>query len=373
MIKKKCPPFYFFILSFVLWVQPVYSSNNSSPNDEKKESDKALNQRLSFAGYPVVLYTPETSVIFGVGAVITIRGQTSHAATRPDNLTFYVIYTLKNQVAVTFNPDFYFAEDKWHVKITSWYQKFPDLFFGIGNKTVSDNVEDVTTENVSIQPVLTGHVYKHLRLGIIYHFNHTSMQKVEKNGILYTNVLPGSRGSLLSGLGPIIDWDSRDNIFYPAKGLWFQLYATAYRTGLGSEFDFTAWTMDFRHFFELQDRYILALQLMVKSMSGTIPFNHLALLDLLRGVHSSRFRDRNTLMAQVEFRYPLYKRFSGVAFTSIGDVPHRIDGLQLKEMKYAIGVGLRFAVLPVDKINLRFDVGYSRYGIYPYFQLLEAF
>ncbi|HDP99837.1 MAG TPA: hypothetical protein ENN22_11730 [bacterium] len=255
----------------------------------------------------------------------------------------------------------------------SGYQKFPDLFYGIGSNTSSEDAEDVTTEDVIIRPGLTRRIYKNLRFGMIYHLNHTSVQKVEPDGILSSGGLPGSRGSFLSGMGPIIDWDSRDNIFYPSKGSWLQFYATIYRDWLGSEFEYESYTFDFRHFISLHDRHILGLQLFVKAMNGVIPFNHLARLDLLRGIHGSRFREQNIAVALLEYRYPVHKRFSGVLFTGIGDVMHRFSDFQLNESKYSIGAGMRFAVIPDEKINLRFDIGFSRYGIHPYFQMSEAF
>ena len=344
----------------------------SGPSTAQTETDTTT-KRLSMAGYPVILYTPETSLIFGGGAALTMRDPNRHRNTRPDNLIFYAIYTLKNQSAVLFNPDIYFDEDSWQLKMMSVYQKFPDLFYGIGNNTASEDAEDVTTEDVIIQPGLTRRIYKNLRFGVMYHLNHTSVQKIEPNGILSSGGLPGSRGSFLSGMGPIIDWDSRDNIFYPSKGSWFQFYATIYRDWLGSEFEYESYTFDFRHFIALHDRHILGLQLFVKSMNGTIPFNHLAQLDLLRGIHANRFREQNIAVALLEYRYPVHKRFSGVIFTGIGDVMHRFRDFQLNESKYSIGAGLRFAVIPDEKINLRFDVGFSRYGIHPYFQLSEAF
>lgn len=373
MIERLHKALYFFLIGFTLWLQPGDCSENLSPADENKEQAGEAKHRISFAGYPVILYTPETSLIFGGGAAMTIRDQNSHKNARPDNLNFYAIYTLKNQSAVLFNPDFYFDEDKWQFKMMSGYQKFPDLFYGIGNRTSEDDAEDVTTEDVIIRPGLTRRIYKNLRLGVMYHFNHTSVQKVETDGQLNSGLVLGSRGSLLSGLGPIIDWDSRDNIFYPSKGSWLQFYAMIYRDWLGSEFEYESFTFDFRHFIEIQDRHILALQFAAKSMMGSIPFNHLARLDLVRGIHASRFRDQKSATALIEYRFPVWRRFSGVLFAGFGDVVPRFSNLQLKETKYSIGTGLRFAVLPADKINLRLDIGFSRYGINPYFQLSEAF
>lgn len=365
--------FYSFLICIIILIQPVYSLEKPAIIDKNKKHNNPSTRRISFAGYPVILYSPETSLIFGGGAAITIRKQNSDRKTRPDNIIFYAVYTLKNQIAVQFNPDFYFNDDKWQLKIKSGYQKFPDQFYGIGNKTMEDDAEDVTTEDVIIQPGLTRRIYKNLRLGVMYHFNHTSVQKVETDGQLNSGLLPGSQGSLLSGIGPLIDWDSRDNIFYPAKGSWLQFYATIYRNWLGSEFEYESFTFDLRYFIEIQDRHILALQFMVRSMNGAIPFNHLARVDLLRGIHTSRFREKNLAATLVEYRFPIYKRFSGVLFTGMGDVMHHFTDFLLNDIKFSIGIGLRFAVLPNDKINFRLDIGFSRYGIYPYFQLSEMF
>ncbi len=348
-------------------------SRDSVAKQPKPSEAKEQKRRLSFAGYPVILYTPETSIILGGGAAMTIRDQRDPENARPDNMNFYAIYTLKKQFAALFNPDFYFHGDKWQIKTMLGYQKFPDLFYGIGNSNSDADAEDVTTEDFIIRPALTCRVYKNLRLGATYHFNHTSIQQVEPDGKLSREKLPGSHGSLLSGLGPIIEWDSRDNIFYPAQGSWLQFYATVYRGWLGSEFDYESYTLDFRYFLEVQNRHILAFQLVAKTMQGLVPFNHLARLDQLRGIHGSRFRDQQLAVAQVEYRYPIYRRFSGVLFTGVGDVMHRSSDYQLKQSKFSLGVGLRFAAIPDDKLNLRLDVGFSRYGINPYFQLSEAF
>lgn len=365
--------FYSFLICIIILIQPVYSVEKPAIIDKNKKNNSPSTRRISFAGYPVILYSPETSLIFGGGAAITIRKQNSDRKTRPDNIIFYAIYTLKNQIAVQFNPDFYFNDDKWQLKIESGYQKFPDQFYGIGNKTTEDDAEDVTTEDVIIQPGLTRRIYKNFRLGVMYHFNHTSVQKVEIDGQLNSGLLPGSQGSLLSGLGPLIDWDSRDNIFYPAKGSWLQFYAMIYRNWLGSEFEYESFTFDLRYFIEIQDRHIMALQFIARSMNGAIPFNHLARVDLLRGINTSRFREKNLAATLVEYRFPIYKRFSGVLFTGMGDVMHHFTDFLLDDIKFSIGIGLRFAVLPDDKINFRLDIGFSRYGIYPYFQLSEMF
>ncbi len=182
MIEQRHKVLYFLLISITFWLLSGYCSENSSGDNESTQNSGEPNRRISFAGYPVILYMPETSLIFGGGAAMTIRDQHNHKNYRPDNVNFYAIYTLKNQLAVSFSPDFYFDEDKWQLKMMSGYQKFPDLFYGIGNKTEGDDAENVTTEDVFVRPGLTRRIYKNLRLGVIYHSITPASKKLKKMG-----------------------------------------------------------------------------------------------------------------------------------------------------------------------------------------------
>jgi outer membrane translocation and assembly module TamA len=63
---------------------------------------------------------------------------------------------------------------------------------------------------------------------------------------------------------------------------------------------------------------------------------------------------------EVEYRFPIYKRFAGVVFAAMGSVTDRWSNGQTDYLRYTIGAGLRFALLPKDKIRLRFDVGLGK-------------
>ena len=347
----------------------IDEKENIEENDNGKPSMKSFN----IVGFPVILYQPETSLMFGGGSAVTIRKKNERANARPDNINVFAIYTLKNQIALNINPDFYLNEENWELRVLMSYQKYPDTFFGIGNSNSEDDAEDFTTEDIMIQPWLIHRVYKNLRIGMLYDFKKTNVLEIEENGLLSEQKLRGINGSLLSGFGPVLDWDTRNNIFYPSKGSWFQFYCAFYRNWLGSDFEYESYTLDFRHYFCLPNSHILAVQLFGASLNGEITFNEFARLANLRGINGSRFRDRKMVFAQIEYRYPIYKRFSGVVFSAIGDVMNNVKDYDIRDLKYSVGLGLRFALNPDERINLRFDVGISRYGINPYFQLSEAF
>ena len=94
---------------------------------------------------------------------------------------------------------------------------------------------------------------------------------------------------------------------------------------------------------------------------------------LLRGYARSRYLAKNVVATQAEYRFPVWRRFSMVAFTGVGDVFDKTADLELDKLKYTIGTGLRFALNPEEKINIRVDAGYGREGINFFVVLGEAF
>jgi hypothetical protein len=96
---------------------------------------------------------------------------------------------------------------------------------------------------------------------------------------------------------------------------------------------------------------------------------------LARGYFGGRFRDKVMSLAQVEYRFPIIWRFGGVVFAGTGNVASSVDKFDFTNLKTGIGAGLRFSLVPEERINLRIDVGYgfATQTLYPYISFTEAF
>ena len=95
--------------------------------------------------------------------------------------------------------------------------------------------------------------------------------------------------------------------------------------------------------------------------------------DLLRGYPRNRFRDKNLLATQLEYRFPLFWRFGMTTFAGIGDVFNNYQDLKLSYVKYTLGMGLRFLMNSAERLNVRVDYGYGSEGGYFYVSFTEAF
>ena len=343
----------------------------------ENNDDNKLNE-IDMTFFPIIYYTPETSLGLGVGSIFTYRKDTSRPEDRPDTFPIYLHYTLKNQSFIEINPDIYFHDQKGKLKLLSEYSDMPTSYFGIGTDADIDhddieNLEEkYSAESVKMELWLIHELYKHLRAGFNYHIDNSRLYDKEVDGRLESERPVGYEGGVLSGIGPVIDWDSRDHIFYPGSGGWYQIWARFYREGLKSDFDFEKYTVDLRHFYTISPNHILALQGIASEAKGEVPFYELPTLEI-RGIYEDLFIDNKMITGQIEYRFPLVRRFSGAAFFAAGDVSDSFHDYKLSDIKYGGGFGIRYALNEEERINLRFDFAMSPWGYSPYIQIQESF
>ena len=347
----------------------ILSSQVQPANTEDAESGYIY----SISGFPALFYTPETSFMAGGGGIITFRKTHEPERYRPDSISAYSIYSVKNQFALTLIPDFYLLNDKLELKSVLSYQNWPGMFYGIGPDSEEDDGEEFTSEDMMIQPSVLVNVAGALQAGLIYDLKKTNVLQMEKSGFLAGGGFPGTDGSVLSGAGPSIAWDTRDNTFSAHSGAWYQLYCSFYRKWMGSDFEYQSYTADFRHYVSPRPGHTLAVQLTGNAVRGDVTFNEYATLSGLRGIETSRFRDRNTAILRVEYRFPVFRKFRGVVFAGCGQVAPHLNEITQNRIKYSAGFGFRYALNSKERIYLRFDMGFSPWGSHPYFQMMEAF
>jgi len=99
----------------------------------------------------------------------------------------------------------------------------------------------------------------------------------------------------------------------------------------------------------------------------------LASSNALRGYLRGRFRDKQALSFELEYRFPIVWRFGGAAFAGVGQVAPELTDMRFDRFHVAGGAGIRFALVPEERINLRLDVAAAPDGVHPYFAPGEAY
>ncbi len=326
---------------------------------------------------PFALYTPETGIAGGIGGIYPFRFKGDDPLDRPSSLSLSAKYTQKKQYAIDLTPELYLRAGEYHIKSNILYQKFPLEFYGIGNDTSDDMKENYTPKEGKFKLSFQKRIRGPLNIGIQYEFEDVNIIEVKKNGLMDSGDIPGSDGGRVSGLGLLVDWDSRDGIFCAKKGAYYQLLIMTYKDVLGGDYDFTQSTLDLRRYLPILPSHTLALQGLFKFSTGEPPFQKLALLGgrfMMRGYYEGRYRDKNMLAVQVEYRIiPVWWRVGIVGFLSYGGVSDEASNLELRDFKISGGLGFRFQFDRKEGVNLRADLAYGQGTSGYYLTIFEAF
>lgn len=320
---------------------------------------------------PFLLYTPETG-LGGGGAVGHYRrlGQ----APEPSSFLTALTVTLRKQLSVEFLPDVYLSGGS-RVDGGIRFRHYPDVFYGIGQGTPEELEEEYTSRVVDVEVRGRRPVGGGVRLGLEARFRHERMWKVEEDGLLEAGMAPGHDGGTTVGLGVTAARDTRDNLFAPRRGSYVEGSWTVHDRRLGSDFDFHRLLLDARRFLPVGQASVVGLHLYLEAAPGRTPFQLLPLLggdNRLRGYREGRFRDRGYVAVQGEYRFPVWRRWSGVAFVGAGDVFRNPSDLGLSDLEAAAGIGARFR-LTDEGVTLRGDFALGREGTGVYFTLGHAF
>jgi hypothetical protein len=365
---------YLIFISFVLLNLHGYGQSDST-TALNQSGDSTTAHKRRFLILPIVINSPETK--FGAGAVAAYFFKTTNdPAVRTSNVEVVGLYTQRKQTLIQMGGSVYFPKENYIFRYFGSYANFPDKFWGIGNNTPEANKELYTYRQLYINAQLTKRVHKRLYVGLVYELQSLIDVQFASNGIFESQNVLGRNGGIASGLGPIVAWDSRNNAFAPTKGDYFQFSQLNYGNLTGSNFNFASYLFDYRKFILTFKRNVLALQGIAQFTSGTVPFRELPTIGgpfLMRGYYLGRFRDKNLLSVQAEYRVPVWWRFGVVAFGGVGEVANTVNNFNINGLKYSAGGGIRFAIIPKEKLNIRLDYAFGQNSTGFYLYIMEAF
>ena len=328
--------------------------------------------------FPLTALSTETNWVFGVANVFLFKTSKKDSTLRISTIPSGFLYTLNKQMLIALGANIYLPKERYIIRFENTFSKFPDKFWGIGNDTPEDAKESYTFTQFYINPQLHRKIKNNFFLGAgwdyqdVFDIAYDSAGNFEKQEVVG---IYNRTDYHVSGYSLFAMHDSRNHTYMPNRGSLLRIKFSNFDESVGSNYNFQGLEIDFRKYIRLSRRQTLAMQYLSTFTFGDVPYRNLAVLGgnaIMRGYYAGRYRDKKFLGAQVEYRFPIYWRFGGVTFASAGQVADMTSDLGFNRFHYAGGAGLRFAVLPSEKLNLRFDVAYGNNLNY-YIVLAEAF
>ncbi len=319
---------------------------------------------------PYVSYSPQTKLQFGVGGGLQFKwpGARADSATRPSYLAANGAYTTRGQWVTSVGASLYLPRNRWWLAggIAAGY--FPATYYGVGPRTRPADGMLLEQHFLAADVRVLRRVHGELSAGLHYRGASYSRVKWEVPSLIPAG-LAGGRGGVVSGAGLVAQLDSRNSTATPMRGHYLLVDLLRFGSWSGSDFAYNAAALDARAYLPVRGgRDVIALALYGQWNGARVPIQSMAMLggitsqDLMRGVYLGRFRDRNELVAQADYRGHLIWRFGYVCYGSAGNVYGSPGNGLFDEMKFTYGAGLRFNINRADPLNIRVDYTLTSFG-----------
>lgn len=334
----------------------LHSQQIYYPHEEEKKT--------KITGHPILMYTPETSWIFGAAGILLINNYDSTSFHQnPSIINPFFFFSLNKQFWLVTRAELYHKNHLTNARIEAG--KVPDYFYGKGMNTTPDN-QKYTMQTYGVHyEWLTYFSRRHI-VGFKSRINYNKISDIEP-GTIITGQIAGLEAGYTGEIGPSYLYDSRDDIIYPRKG-WYAKSSITYFPGFfKGNYSIASVEFDIRKYITLVNhKNTVALQVVNRYLLGdNIPFyelNQLGGEKRLRGIHANRYIDRHLFFTQLEYRRDLPLFFGIAAFAGTGLVYDTFSDYNLQNLVFNYGLGLRINLIPEENVNFRIDVGMGSNG-----------
>lgn len=328
--------------------------------------------------YPTLAFAPETSWEFGVSSLY-VYSANRDLVNRLSEIKSFAFYTVEGQYGLWLDHALYSDKDKWFFLGKSRYQNFPLLYHGIGRDSPAEVQSLIEGKYFIFRERIMRETWRSLYFGLELDFQNLSGVGYTRPAQDFTPPELGGGGSTNLGLGLGVIYNNIHNAMNPRKGIYSEWGFLAYDSFSGSDFNFVTYISDTRIYKPIEPNAVLAFQLYGQMTTGAPPFNMLALMggeNLMRGYYLGRYRDKNQVAGQVEYRvlpFPFSKRLGASVFMAMGQVFGDDFSFDWRHFLPAGGAGLRFLIFPEKDIYTRLDIAFTAEGQGIYFFIGEAF
>ena len=331
---------------------------------------------IDFSILPGPFYNPDLKFGIGFSAAGLYKVDDSEDA-EISSLTLTGYGSSNASFGVQVDNKMLFNGDRQRFFIKTTLNSTRESYYGTGYDQVMDegNKTMFTLSEISVKPRYLHQVANDLYIGAGWDFSAQGAGSIDANEKPTFDPHKDMIDRRSSGVTAHVSYDSRDFINNPFSGSLFELDFGLYRKGLGGQNNFETYGITYSHYHSLAALPgVLAFQAKARFSSGDVPWTMMARMggaNNLRGYLNSRYRARNMMLSQVEYRLPLAGRHGMVFWTGAGTVANKAGDLSFSKLLPTVGIGYRFEVK--QRTNLRLDFGIGKGDSGFYFNVNEAF
>ncbi len=362
MLKIKYLSTLLLVVIINLSAQNIFDEILKLPSKNDNQSVR-FNKR-NFYLLPLAGYGEDTGV-FG-GGIFKYYFKKSKTPTGSISSSFraLLIYTYENQKRLSLSLDDYNSRFKSKLYLDLTFRDWQKSYYGKGGETSKENKTNYDCEYLSFSAEYKKEFFDGVYLGL------KSVLSMDK-GINFTtennfSYLTGVGDYNYSGFGPVIELDTRDNNISPTSGIFFKSETLFYVKIIKDSYRFRTQKISLKSYLDMQkiteiDYSVLASRLEYHISDGDVPFMVLPGFGgnkNMRGLSTGRFKDKQALYGELEYRTRVYERLGMTLFAGVGNVGSDFSNIFESDLKSIVGIGFRYQLNSAG-VNFRLDIGYS--------------
>ena len=326
---------------------------------EGSNVDRTFEKKIdvTFAGGPS--FSKNTSLGIGLLAAGLYRLDRTDSVTVPSDVSVFANVSVSGFYALGVTGNTIFAHNRQRVNYTVMFSSAPRSLWGIGYDAGRYNPESTYSEkHYLVEASYLHEVLPRTYVGGIVSFEHTRGVKFSDQAYLYGQ----KRSYTATGIGLIVEYDSRDFIPNPYRGVYVSFQERFFPKGLGNcerSLWRTTFTADAHR--RVWKGGILAADLYAVFNSEGTPWPMLARLggnQRMRGYYQGRYTDNDMITLQVELRQRIWRRIGCTVWGGAGNVFSSLDRFDWSHTLPNYGVGLRWELK--KRVNVRLDYGFGK-------------
>lgn len=321
--------------------------------------DRTFEKKIDFTFAAGPSYSKNTSFGIGLLAAGLYRIDRTDSVTQPSNISIFGNVSVSGVYALGVTGNNIFTANRQRVDYSATFSSAPRSLWGRGYDAGRYNAESSYVEkHYQVEGRYLYRVLPNTFLGALLSFQHTQGKKFTDEAYLY-----GERMTYTAtGIGLIAEYDSRDFIPNPYRGLYVSFQEIFYAKGLGT-CDRSLWrtTFTLNYYRQLWRGGVVAGDLYGEFNSEGTPWPMLARMGgsyRMRGYYQGRYTDNDMMTVQIELRQRIWRRIGCVVWGGAGNVFSRLDDFNWSQTLPNYGFGLRWELK--KRVNIRIDYGFGK-------------
>ena len=328
---------------------------------DQATEDRTTHKKIdfTFAGGPS--YSKTTKLGLGILGSGLYRIDRTDTLTAPSDISIYANVATSGfySIGVTGNTIFRGSRRRMYYDLS--FTSAPRDLWGVGYQAGrEDRPAEIVEQRYAVQVHFQQQLFAQMYAGVLLDFNYKRGRDFDETSERYIG--NQRHHYTATGVGVSLEYDSRDFIPNPSRGVYVSLQEIMYGKGLGNCAK-TLWRTiaQFDFYKQLWKSGLIAFDLYSEFNSAGTPWTMLARLggeERMRGYYEGQYTDRNLITCQVELRQHLWRRFGCVVWGGAGNVFPTLSRFRWRETLPNYGVGLRWELK--RRVNVRMDYGFGR-------------